>query len=61
MAATHHPDNGGDAEKFNSCKIAYNHLKDVKIKQKCPFCGGCGHIKYKKFGLNFKSNCENCK
>jgi hypothetical protein len=60
MAAAHHPDKGGDAVKFNDCKIAYNHLRSLKIQQKCQFCGGARCVRYKKAGLNFKMKCVNC-
>lgn len=68
LASIHHPDKGGDAEKFNELRQAYNQaLKLAEANDiatsKCPTCEGSGKVsnpRHRGFYADFKIMCPHC-
>lgn len=61
LASEHHPDRGGDAEKFNQAKQAYTQACEIVTQPKeCTTCSGSGKVYalngWSKIGLT----CEEC-
>lgn len=69
LASIHHPDKGGDAEKFNELRQAYNEALKLAeandiAKSKCPTCKGSGKVsnsRQRGFNVDFKIMCLDCK
>jgi DnaJ-class molecular chaperone len=68
LASIHHPDKGGDAEKFNELRQAYNaalklaEANDI-ANSKCPTCEGSGKVvnpRQRGFYADLKMMCPNC-
>jgi DnaJ-class molecular chaperone len=68
LASIHHPDKGGNAEKFNELRQAYNEaLKLAEVNGlnnlKCPTCEGSGKVtnpRHRGFYADFKIMCTEC-
>ena len=58
LAMQHHPDRGGDVEKFRELQAAYDAC--LKLLKKCPDCQGTGVVKV-KFGYGTVTEpCARC-
>lgn len=61
LSKKHHPDHGGDAEKFQELKDAYTRALKKAADAPCPECKGEGKIT-KQQGFNtLKMACPVCK
>ncbi len=57
LAMKYHPDReGGDIEKFNEVKMAYEKLQD----RICPVCEGVGQIRERSGAFTKLVNCPRC-
>ena len=57
LAMKFHPDReGGDAERFDAVKKAYEGLKN----RVCPVCEGRGHIRERNGAFSKVVNCPRC-
>lgn len=61
LSKLHHPDIGGDAEKFIVVKLAYDRLvKQLTTPRACPACKGLGTA-YKTYGFHsILVTCPDC-
>ena len=57
LASLHHPDKGGDSEKFKQCNEAYKLLIKITI---CEYCNGTGTQIIKKGLHQMKIKCAHC-
>lgn len=68
LATIHHPDKGGDAEKFNELRQAYtrclelSQLNDERESQ-CLVCGGDGRVPTQRISFQsaFRIMCPTCR
>lgn len=61
LASEHHPDNGGDGDKFKECRKAYEQAYAIASEPKvCGSCGGVGKIAVTKGFNQVKLPCNVC-
>jgi DnaJ-class molecular chaperone len=61
LASEHHPDNGGDAERFDECRKAYEQAHALASEPKpCNACGGVGKITEARGFNQVKITCNAC-
>jgi DnaJ-class molecular chaperone len=62
LASEHHPDNGGDAERFDECRKAYQQAYALACEPKpCDNCGGAGKVDVTRGFNQVKLTCSACK
>lgn len=69
LASEHHPDKGGDGEKFNEIRQAYKEALiksqvNLEVNLECLVCDGEGRVvsnKQRGFTNNFKIMCPACR
>lgn len=62
LAGEHHPDNGGDAVRFDECRKAYQQAYASAAEPKpCDNCGGAGKIDVTRGFNQVKLTCSACK
>lgn len=61
LASEHHPDNGGDADRFIECRRAYEQAHALSSEPKpCDNCGGAGKIIVTRGFNQVKLPCNAC-
>lgn len=61
LASEHHPDNGGEAERFDECRKAYQQAYATAMEPKpCNNCGGDGKITVTRGFNQVKLPCNAC-
>ena len=61
LASEHHPDNGGDADRFHECRKAYEQAHALASEPKpCDHCGGSGKISVARGFNQVKLPCNPC-
>lgn len=62
LASEHHPDRGGDPEKFHVCREAYEAaLKESEEPKPCAECGGVGKIRVSRGFNQVTTTCPTCR
>jgi DnaJ-class molecular chaperone len=62
LASEHHPDNGGDADRFHECRKAYEQAYSLACEPKpCNNCGGAGKITVARGFNQVSMTCTPCK
>lgn len=56
----HHPDVGGDNDRFMQLRQAFNEALDLAHNRKCPRCGGSGFVEAAAGGTRIKIRCGGC-
>lgn len=61
LASEHHPDKGGDAEKFDEYRQAYERAyREASEPKPCQPCGGSGKRVVQRGFAQIKLPCEAC-
>ncbi len=60
LAWEHHPDRGGDAEKFAELKSAMERAITIAENAKCEVCVGTGHMWLRNGPHQMPIRCQRC-
>lgn len=61
LRSEHHPDHGGDAERFHECRKAYEAAHALASEPKpCQSCGGAGKVTVARGFNQVKLPCTTC-
>ncbi len=60
LALLHHPDSGGDPEKFRELKEACDTALEEAADRPCPNCGGKGKVKEQRGWVVAMVTCPDC-
>lgn len=62
LASEHHPDRGGDAALFHSCRQAFEEAMRIAEQPKpCPACHGEGKIGVRRGFNQIMVSCSSCR
>lgn len=62
LASMHHPDKGGDPERFDKCNKAFHAALEISMRPKqCFHCNGTGKTEQRRGFHSITKRCIKCK